>query len=137
MRYPYNGTKIRALFTAGLLLSAVAGQAAGTTQFNTIQLEKPAYFVTLSGNNVKLQPGNYEIAALADSLQVSPQDGKSPIQLAITLDTHDQDLTEPVAVSVPGIPEGEFSDRHVLALFLPGGLAPIAASALAPLIHSL
>lgn len=89
----------------------------------TIELEKPAYFTTLSGDNVQLQPGSYEIAPLADSLQVSPQDGKSPIQLAITLDTHDQDLTEPIAVSVPGIPEGDTSDRHVLALFLPGGLA--------------
>ncbi|MDH5700687.1 MAG: hypothetical protein OEZ41_12075, partial [Nitrospirota bacterium] len=77
---------------------------------------------TLSGDNVQLQPGSYEIAPLADSLQVSPQDGKSPIQLAITLDTHNQDLTEPVAVSVPGMPEGDFSDQHVLALFLPSGL---------------
>ena len=114
MRYPYNGTKIRALFTAGLLLSAVAGQAAETTQFNTIQLKKPAYFVTLSGNQVQIQSGSYEIAPLPDGLKVIPTDGQSPIQLAITLDTHDQDLTEPVAVSVPGIPEGEFSDHKLL-----------------------
>lgn len=98
-------------------------QAGDSLNNQTIQLEKPVYFTTVLGDEVLLQPSSYEIAPLADSLQVSPQDGKSPIQLAITLDTHDQDLLEPVAVSIPGIPGGDSSDRHVLALLLPGGLA--------------
>jgi hypothetical protein len=86
-------------------------------------LEKLAYFLTPEGDNVQLRPGSYQIDPLADSLQVNPVDGKTtPFQLAITMDTHDQDLPEPMAVSVPGIPESESSDDHVLALLLPGGL---------------
>ena len=108
--------------TAALVLWSTGAQASKPLNNRTIQLEKPAYFATLSGDQVQIQPGSYEIAPLPDGLKVIPTGGQPPVQLAITLDTHEQDLTEPVAVSVPGIPEGEFSDRHVLALFLPGGL---------------
>lgn len=108
--------------TAALVFGGTSVQASDSLNNRTIQLEKPAYFATLSGDNIQLQPGSYEIATLPDGLEIIPADGQSPIQLAITLDTHDQDLPEPVAVSVPGLPEGDSSDRHVLALFLPGGL---------------
>ncbi len=107
---------------ATMLFCYTSVQAHDSLNHQTIQLEKPAYFTTVIGDEALLQPGSYEILPLADSLQVSPQDAKSPIQLAITLDTHDQDLRDPVAVSVPGIPGGDSADRHVLALFLPGGL---------------
>ncbi len=108
---------------AATIICYTSAQASDSLNNQTIRLEKPAYFTTVIGDVALLQPGSYEIVPLADSLQVSPQDAKSPIQLAITLDTHDQDLLEPVAVSVPGIPGGDSSDRHMLALFLPGGLA--------------
>ena len=109
-------------FTATLVLWSTGTQASDALNDRTIQLEKPAYFSTLSGDNRQIQPGTYELAPLPDGLEVIPTDGQPPIQLAITLDTHDQDLSEPVAVSVPGIPEGDSSDRHILALFLPGGV---------------
>lgn len=108
---------------ATMLFCYTSVQAHDSLNHQTIQLEKPVYFTTVIGDQALLQPGSYEILPLADSLQVSSQDASSPIQLAITLDTHDQDLRDPVAVSVPGIPEGDSADRHVLALFLPGGLA--------------
>jgi hypothetical protein len=57
-----------------------------------------------------------------------PTDKKTAsLELAIKLDTHDQDLPEPMAVSVPGLPETDSSDRHILALLLPGGLVYEAA----------
>ena len=116
-------TTLSMVITASLLLTGTLAHATEATHLTTITLEKPAYFLAPDGENIQLQPGSYEIAPLPDGLEVIPTAGQPPIQLAITLDTHDQDLPEPVAVSVPGMPEGDSSDRHVLALFLPGGLA--------------
>jgi len=125
MRFPGIHTlqTLMTSLTVSLVFLSTGAQASDALNNRIIQLEQAAYFGTVNGDDVQLQPGRYEIAPLADSLQVSPQDGRSPVQLAVTLDTHDQDLSEPVAVSVPGIPEGNSSDRHILALFLPGGLA--------------
>jgi hypothetical protein len=59
---------------------------------------------------------------------VSSTDGKAAsYELAITMDTHEQDLAEPTAASMPGLSESDSSDRHVLALFMPGGLVYEAA----------
>ncbi len=124
MRFPrILPSTVQLIGLAAAIFCYTSAQASDSLNHQTILLEKPVYFTTVIGDEALLQPGNYEILPLADSLQVNPQDAKSPIQLAITLDTHDQDLRDPVAVSVPGIPEGDSADRHVLALFLPGGLA--------------
>lgn len=116
-------TTLCMVITASLFLIGAVAQGTQPPPLTTITLEKRAYFLAPDGENIRLQPGSYEIAPLPDGLEVIPTDGQPPIQLAITLDTHDRDLPEPVAVSVPGMPEGDSSDRHVLALFLPGGLA--------------
>ncbi|MEO8325461.1 MAG: hypothetical protein ABI618_06410, partial [Nitrospirota bacterium] len=123
MKYPGSNRVLSGLLFSAVLSSLFPALASATIENQTVTLEKPAYFSTLEGENIQLQPGAYLFEPMPDSLKVSPQDGKSPIQLAITLDTHDQDLLEPVAISVPGIPEADSSDRHVLALLLPGGLA--------------
>jgi hypothetical protein len=124
MRFPrMRRSTVLMIGLAATIFWCTGVQASDSLNTQTILLEKPVYFTTVIGDQALLQPGTYEIFPLADSLQVSSEDAKPPIQLAITLDTHDQDLLEPVAVSVPGIPGGDSSDRHVLALFLPGGLA--------------
>ncbi|MGD9850849.1 MAG: hypothetical protein AB7T38_06265 [Nitrospirales bacterium] len=124
MRFPRRpqSTSLMSYLTAALVFLSTGVQADDSLNNQTIQLEKPAYFATLNGDDLQLQPGNYEIAPLPDGLEIIPTDGQPPIQLATTLDTHDQGLSEPMAVSVPGIPDGDSADRHVLALFLPGGL---------------
>ena len=116
--------KILSVVLAGALLSPLLpAHASESVNNQTVTLEKLAYFLTPEGDNVQLQPGSYQLDPLADSLQVSPTDKKiASLELAITMDTHEQDLSEPMAVSVPGLPETDSSDRHVLALFLPGGL---------------
>ncbi len=116
-------TNLCRVITASLFLTGAVAQATQPPPLTIITLEKAVYFPASDGETVQIQPGSYEIAPLPDGLEVIPTDGQPPIQLTITLDTHDRDLPEPVAVSVPGMPEGDSSDRHVLALFLPGGLA--------------
>ena len=73
--------------TAALMLWSTGGQASEPLNNRTIQLKRPAYFSTLSGDQVQIQSGSYEIAPLPDGLEVIPTDGQPPIQLAITLDT--------------------------------------------------
>ena len=121
--------KILSIVLASALLSPLLPAHANESVNNqTVNLERPAYFLTPEGKNVQLQPGSYQVDPLSDSLQVSSTDNKTaPLELAITMDTHEQDLAEPTAVSVPGLPGTDSSDRHVLALFMPGGLVYEAA----------
>ena len=116
--------KFMSVFLVGtLLIPLVPAQANDSSKAQSVALEKPAYFDTVDGEHIQLQPGVYEVEPLAESLQVSSTDGTTaPVDLSITMDTHEQDLTEPLAVSVPGLPDTDSSDRHVLALFLPEGL---------------
>ena len=121
--------KILSIVLASALLSPLLPAHANESVNNqTVNLERPAYFLTPEGKNVQLQPGSYQVDPLSDSLQVGSTDNKTaPLELAITMDTHEQDLAEPTAVSVPGLPGTDSSDRHVLALFMPGGLVYEAA----------
>jgi hypothetical protein len=115
------GKNLFLILTAVSMLGAPGAQATNSVNNQTIRLDKAAYFSTLQGDSIQLKPGTYELAALPDSLQVIPQDRSSSFQFALTLHMHNQNLSEPIAVSVVGKPEGESADRHMLALFLPGG----------------
>ncbi len=106
-----------------LLNSFVPAHANESLNNQTTTLEKAVYFDTVQGDRIQLLPGTYELNPSSDSLQVNQAgENSDPLELAITMDTHEQDLDEPLAVSVPGLPDTDTSDRHVLALFLPGGL---------------
>ena len=122
MRSTSRFTTLCRVITASLLLTGTMAQATEPPPLTTITLEKPVYFPTSDGENVQIQPGSYQLEPRADGLMVNPTDGQPPIPLQGTLRPHDQDLPEPVAASVPGLPEGELSDKHILALLLPGGM---------------
>jgi len=116
--------KIFLIFLMTVSMIGTSSARASDSQNNqTIQIDKPAYFANLEREFVQLKPGNYVLTPLPDSLQVTPSDGTTSVQLAITLNTHDQELSEPIAVSVEGKPGGESADRHILALYLPGGFS--------------
>ena len=110
------------VITASLLLTGTMAHATEPSQPTTITLEKAVYFPASDGETVQIQPGRYQLEPRADGLMVHPADGQPPIPLQSTLRPHDQELAEPVAASVPGLPEGELSDKHILALLLPGGM---------------
>ena len=128
MRLSLSRILLNGMFASVLLSPLLPAHADEPENNQLVTLEKLAYFLTPEGENVQLQPGSYQLDPLPDRLQVSPTDKKTPsLELAITLDTHDQNLPKPMAVSVPGLPGSDSSDRHVLALFLPGGLVYEAA----------
>ena len=128
MQTPLLRKLLSVVLASALLSPLVPAHATESLNNQTVTLEKLAYFLTPDGENVQIQPGSYQLNALPDSLQVNPSDGiTDPVELAITMDTHEQELAEPTAASVPGIPESDTSDRHVLALFMPGGLIYEAA----------
>jgi hypothetical protein len=122
MRSNPLSTKLCWVITASLLLTGTVVQATEPPPLTTITVEKAVYFLTSDGEYVQIQPGKYQLEPRADGFEVIPTDGQPPISLQGTLRTHDQDLAEPVAASVPGLPEGELSDKHILALLLPGGM---------------
>ena len=103
------------------LFSWTLAQAADPVGFTTVQLDQPVYFLDGQGDNIQVQAGQYQLEALSDGLLLESGEGKSPIAIQATLDTHSQELPEPLATSVPGIPGGELADTHILALLLPGG----------------
>jgi hypothetical protein len=116
--------KISLIFLMTVSMIGTSSAKASDSQNNqTIQINKPVYFATLKQEFIQLKPGNYVLTPLPDSLQVTSSDGTASVQLAITLNTHDQELSEPIAVSVEGNPGGESADRHILALYLPGGFS--------------
>ena len=115
-----------AIFTAYLLLNGTVGQSAEPLAPGLIQLDKAAYFVDTDGKEVQLQPGIYRLEPLADGLLVNPPDEQPAIALQATLQTHHYDIQEPTAASVSGLRNGALSDKHVLALALPGGMTIVA-----------
>jgi len=128
MNIPLSKQLLSVVLASVLVSPLLPAHANESVNNQTVTLDKLAYFLTPGGDNIQLQPGSYQIDPTADSLQVSPTDKKTPsFELAITMDTHEQDLSEPTAVSVPGLPETDSSDRHILALFMPGGLVYEAA----------
>lgn len=117
-----QGRALITCLTVTMVFWGGVAESRDTVNHRIIQLKNPAYFTSLEGDAVELQPGSYEVAPLPDGLKLLPTDGQTPIRLIVKLDSHDQDLPDLVAVSVPGLPEGDSSDRHVLALLFPGGL---------------
>ncbi len=114
------------LVTSSVLLWGSFVHATESSTNQTITLDKPAYFSTTAGDYIQLQPGNYELAAAPDHLQVLPAGETSARELSIEILTHTQQLTDPIAVSLSGKPDSESSDRHILALSLPGGFMYMA-----------
>ncbi|NOS79116.1 MAG: hypothetical protein HOP35_14345, partial [Nitrospira sp.] len=122
--YRFFCTRLVSIVLGGIVFSplppAYAMEPGNNQEFT---LEKPVYVFSPRGVQVQLLPGSYRMAPLADSVQVTSIDkNRRSVELAVTLDTHEQNLSEPMAVSVQGLSESDSSDRHILALFLPGGL---------------
>ncbi len=121
MAFP-RSQKLLGLLLVGTFLSPYLSAKADETLNNQmVTLKKPVYFSNVAEDYVRLDPGKYEIVPLPDSLQVTSQDESSSHQLPIHLYTHNQKLSEPIAVTVEGKPQGDSADRHILALYLPGG----------------
>ncbi|MDH5426569.1 MAG: hypothetical protein OEZ57_01260 [Nitrospirota bacterium] len=85
----------------------------------TVTLEQPVHFFNAEGSDVALAAGQYELALADTWLRVTTSGGQTVDALLLEAQsaTHDESLTEPLAIST----QGESPDVHHLALLLPGG----------------
>lgn len=114
--------KLCFVLTIGLLTTVIIAPAWATVPMNSVTLDKAAYFLGPDGETILLQAGDYSLEPLADGLMVHPAGDQQTIAVQGSLKLHNLDLQEPVATSIPGQPESETADRHILALLLPGGM---------------
>ena len=85
----------------------------------TITLDQAVHFLNAEGSDVVLDTGTYTVGGADAWLRVTPSEGQAVDALLLEAQTatHEESLTEPLAVSA----QGETPDVHHLALLLPGG----------------
>ena len=110
--------KILLMMTGALMGWCLAGLAPALAD-TTVTLEQPIHFLNAEGSDIVLDAGQYELASTDTWLRVTPSEGQAVDALLLEAQaaTHDESLTEPLAVSA----QGESPDVHHLALLLPGG----------------
>jgi hypothetical protein len=104
---------------AGSVMSFVALTTPPALANTTTILELPVHFTTAEGSNVVLDAGAYTVEAADEWLRVTPGEGQAvdAILLEAQAAVHEEDLSDPLALSAPG----EQGDTHHLALLLPDG----------------
>lgn len=89
----------------------------GPTPPTTIKLDQALHFQSTKGDDIPVAAGVYEIEPVLD-LQVSlSKEGQQAILLPAEQDTHDETLTQPVAILV----QEEQTDKRHLVLLMPNG----------------
>ena len=85
----------------------------------TVTLDQAVHFLNAEGSDVLLDAGTYTVDADDEWLRVTPSAGEAVDALLLEAQTatHEESLTEPLAVSA----QGESPDVHHLALLLPDG----------------
>jgi hypothetical protein len=78
---------------------------------------------------VLVPPGTYTVEAAEEWLRLIPDERHNAFLLEAEALSHEEDIKEPLALSVPG-DEGKSPDRHVVMLLLPGGQSLIATGSL-------
>jgi len=86
-----------------------------------ITLEQPLHFLTVDGNDVLLQPGDYQVRAAEEWLQLIQEGGQKwdAILLEAERSTHEERGELPQAMILPG----EEEDWQHIVLLLPDGLS--------------
>ena len=116
-----NFLKIMPFFIAGLLFwgPIPALMAEETPIDNTVTLEKGLHFLAPDGSDVLLNPGDYEVDAAQEWLQLIPSGGDKTDAILIEAEssTHEEDIKTTQAL----IDLGETEDLHHLVLLLPEG----------------
>jgi hypothetical protein len=94
------------------------------TTLSTIEIEKAVHFLSLSGEDVVARSGTYMVEAEGTGLRLILTSGEPTDALVVEASPtqHSEELSHPVALSLPGINiPGPIQDLHIIALLLPGG----------------
>ncbi len=96
-------------------------QASESDFSKTITLEKTVQFEDAQGEEVLIDPGNYEVTAGKGTLHLSTPGSTTSITIEADETLHKADISMPVADSIPG--QGPLADTHIVILFFPNGHA--------------
>ncbi len=120
MKVPLPHKLLGMLLVGALISPTLSVQATETDNPTIITLEKPVHFLGTDGSDALAEPGEYSVEAAEEWLKLIPGHARqNALLVESSKGTHDEDIPEPVALSVPG--EEDVPDTHVVTLLLPGG----------------
>ena len=102
------------------LLMALPIHAALIDPLTTIELETPVHFLAPDGSDLLVEAGTYTIEPAEEWIRVMSGKRHDALLIEAKKGTHELDLEQAMAISVPGESEDEKDNHHVM-LLLPGG----------------
>lgn len=106
--------------TLSLLSSVGQAQATLKNPLMTIDLETPVHFLAPDGSDVLVEPGAYSVEPVAEWLRVMPVGRHDAFLIGANKGTHELELEQAIAMSMPGELDNE-KDTHYVMLLLPDG----------------
>ena len=115
---------LKFLITLSVTLSLLnifgLSQAALVDPLTTIDLEVPVHFLSPDGSDVVVEAGTYTIEPAEEWIRLMSGERHDALLIEAKKGTHELDLEQAMAMSVPGESEDEQDNHHVM-LLLPGG----------------
>jgi len=103
------------------LWSIVAhSQAVLVDPLATIELDTPVHFLAPDGSNLIVESGTYSVEPAEEWIRVMSGERRDAVLIEARKGTHELELEQAMAMSVPGETEDE-KDNHYIMLLLPGG----------------
>jgi len=113
--------KILVVLLAYALFSPILPtQGSVVDELTTINMERPVYFLAPDGSSVLVESGSYEVERAQEWIRLIPDERRNAWLIEATSTTHEEIITSPLAISLPG-EEGESVDIHHVVLLLPDG----------------
>jgi len=105
-----------------LALSSLVGPsyAALVDPLTTIELDTPVHFLAPDGSNLLVKSGTYSVEPAEEWIRVMSGERRDAVLIEARKGTHELELEQAMAMSVPGETEDE-KDNHYIMLLLPGG----------------
>jgi hypothetical protein len=111
---------LRMLLAYALFSPILSTQGAMSEEPTTIRIERPVYFLAPDGSSALVESGRYDVEHAQEWIRLIPDERRNAWLIEATSTTHEEVLTSPLALSLPG-EEGESVDIHHVVLLLPGG----------------
>ncbi len=108
------------LVMVAIITQVGVAKATGEVDPTTITLERPVHFLTPDGSDVVVGPGTYEVEATQEWIRLIPDERRNAVLLEALPTTHEEVISSPIVLSLPG-EEGEQADVHHLLVLLPDG----------------
>ena len=94
--------------------------ASATTEYTTITLKKPVYFLGTDGSPAIAEAGQYTVEPAEDWIRLIPDERRNALLIEANLTDHEETITEPMAISLHGEGQENLDIHHVIYLFPDG-----------------